>query len=257
MEKAYAKGKSPVGVTRGIPSGMWPHFEKIEALKDVGDVLAYMSNLCVELGVRRMSYHITPAYEDPTSRTTSITTHGFSEEWLELYRREDFRKCDPIPERVLQDGAMMTWADAMKTAPNTPEHQRYFEAMKAHGLVHGFGLTLFGPRGCDAYASFDFGKPVEEVDPDTLAKVRALAQFGHQRICWLSDKTVDKPHLSEREVEVLTWAGRGKTTQEIASILDLSPDTVKTYSKRIYAKLETSDRVGAVLKALQLGLVKV
>ena len=67
----------------------------------------------------------------------------------------------------------------------------------------------------------------------------------------------EKPALSERELEVLTWAARGKTTQAIATILDLSPDTVKTYSKRIYAKLDASERVGAVLKALRLGLVKV
>ena len=35
-------------------------------------------------------------------------------------------------------------------------------------------------------------------------------------------------------------------------ILDLSPDTVKTYSKRIYVKLDVTDRVGAVVKALRL-----
>jgi DNA-binding NarL/FixJ family response regulator len=32
---------------------------------------------------------------------------------------------------------------------------------------------------------------------------------------------------------------------------------VKTYSKRIYAKLEVTDRVGAVVKGLKLGLVKI
>ena len=32
---------------------------------------------------------------------------------------------------------------------------------------------------------------------------------------------------------------------------------VKTYSKRIYAKLDATDRVDAVVKALKLGLVNV
>ena len=37
----------------------------------------------------------------------------------------------------------------------------------------------------------------------------------------------------------------------------VSPHTVKTYAKRVYAKLDATDRVGAVVKALKMGLVNV
>ena len=53
------------------------------------------------------------------------------------------------------------------------------------------------------------------------------------------------------------WPAFPITNAAIATILDISPETAKTYSKRIYAKLDVSDRVGAVVKALRLGLVKV
>lgn len=234
---------------------MQSYFDQIETLCDIGDVLRYTCGVCVEWGAVRLSYHITPAYAEPTSATTAVYAEGFSQEWLELYIRHGFRECDPIPARVLRFGAMMTWADAMDAAPNTPDNERYFEAMRNHGLVHGFGLPLFGPRGRDAYAGFDFDKPVAEVDGAAISTIRAVSQFAHQRICWITDQVDSKPVLSHREIEVLTWMARGKTTQTIATILDLSPDTVKTYSKRIYAKLDVTDRVGAVLKGLRLGVV--
>ena len=115
-------------------------------------------------------------------------------------------------------------------------------------------MPLFGLDGCDAYSAFDFGTPLDEVGDGTIGTVRALAQAGHQRVCVLLRETSSKKYeLSEREREVLEWLASGKSLWVIAGILDLSPDTVKTYAKRIYAKLGVSDRVGAVVKALKLG----
>lgn len=47
----------------------------------------------------------------------------------------------------------------------------------------------------------------------------------------------------------------GKSRNDIATILDLSPDTVKTYITRIYDKLEARDRIAAVVKGLRLRLI--
>ena len=152
---------------------------------------------------------------------------------------------------------MLLWRDARMAAPNTPENAEYFAAMDEYGLVHGFGVPLFGPHGRDAYASFDFDRPVEEIDSTALGIVRSVPQAAHQRVCVLLESSKERPDLSEREIEVLGWMAQGKSHTVIADILDLSPDTVKTYSKRIYAKLEASDRVGAVVKALKFGLLKV
>lgn len=232
-------------------------FDRIDALGDIGAVLQYARDVCAEQGVVRMSYHITPLFDEPTSKTTAVYADGFSREWLDCYDREDFRASDPIPSRVMKHGAMMTWQEAELAAPNSPANEAYFTAMREHGLVHGFGIPLFGPRGRDAYAAFDFDKPVTEVQADNLGTVRSVSQAGHQRVCVLLDQTQSVPQLSERELEVLAWTARGKSLTTIATILELSPDTVKTYLKRIYAKLEVSDRVGAVVKALRMGLVRI
>lgn len=233
------------------------HFDTIETMVDISAVLTYVRDLALEAGAVRMSYHVAPLFQTQTAMTTVVYSHGFDPEWLELYDREEFRLTDPIPERVMEFGSLMTWLDAMGWKENTPAQTRYFERMREFGLVHGFGLPLYGRNGRDAYAAFDFEKHVDEVDPEAVGLVRSLAQAGHQRITILVERKTPGPVLSEREMEVLTWAARGKSHNSIATILGLSPDTVKTYSKRIYAKLDATDRVGAVVKALKLGLVNV
>ncbi|MEE4200662.1 helix-turn-helix transcriptional regulator [Erythrobacter sp.] len=230
-------------------------FDTIEALDTVGAVLIAVRDLAIMQGSRRMSYHVTPAFDGPTAKTTAVYAHGFSQEWLDLYADEAFRASDPIPARVMRHGSLMTWKEAMAAGENTHENEAYFERMREFGLEHGFGLPLYGPGGKDAYASFDFLRPLDEVSNEALGIVRSAAKAGHQRVAVLTDREDRPPPLSEREREVLEWAARGKSISAIATILDISPDTAKTYFKRIYAKLGVSDRVGAVVKALRLGLL--
>ncbi len=52
--------------------------------------------------------------------------------------------------------------------------------------------------------------------------------------------------LTERELEVVEWIRVGKTNQEIASILNITENTVKSHLKRIYQKLNVSKRAQAV-----------
>ncbi len=61
--------------------------------------------------------------------------------------------------------------------------------------------------------------------------------------------------LSERELEVLKLMVEGKSNPEIAAVLYLSPNTVKTHVRGIMNKLAVDDRVQAAVVALRAGLV--
>ncbi len=51
--------------------------------------------------------------------------------------------------------------------------------------------------------------------------------------------------LSPRETEVLYWISQGKRNKEIATILNLSIDTVKTHIKSIFHRLGVETRTAA------------
>ena len=55
--------------------------------------------------------------------------------------------------------------------------------------------------------------------------------------------------LNEREVEVLTWSARGKTSAEIAKILGLTKRTIDFHIDNAREKLGAATRTEAVLKA--------
>ncbi|MGH3234991.1 MAG: LuxR C-terminal-related transcriptional regulator, partial [Streptosporangiaceae bacterium] len=61
--------------------------------------------------------------------------------------------------------------------------------------------------------------------------------------------------LSESEVRVLRYLPTNLTTPEIARELHVSPNTVRTHIKSLYAKLATHHRAGAVERARALSLL--
>lgn len=65
-----------------------------------------------------------------------------------------------------------------------------------------------------------------------------------------------KNRLTDRELEVLGLLVKGRTNPEIAKELFVSANTVKAHVGSIITKLDVSDRVQAVVKALQLRLIK-
>jgi DNA-binding NarL/FixJ family response regulator len=92
--------------------------------------------------------------------------------------------------------------------------------------------------GADDYVS----KPI---DFEVLATIITARLNGVARAAiWPS--TID---LNDREIEVLTWVARGKTSAEIAQILGLTKRTVDFHTDNARTKLGAATRTEAAIKA--------
>lgn len=63
-------------------------------------------------------------------------------------------------------------------------------------------------------------------------------------------------HLTDREREVLLLVARGRSNQDIADELYISPHTAKTHVNRVMVKLHAHDRAQLVILAYEHGLVE-
>ena len=60
--------------------------------------------------------------------------------------------------------------------------------------------------------------------------------------------------LSEREIEVLEALCQGMSNREIAEVMIVSPETVKTHVSTVISKLGVKDRTQAVITAIRSGM---
>ena len=88
------------------------------------------------------------------------------------------------------------------------------------------------------------------LDPDVAATL--LQKLGERS----KEQTKPPPEsLTPRQLDVLKLLARGKSNKEIARELVLSTGTVRIHVQNIIAKLGVSDRTGAVVRAIELGLI--
>lgn len=61
-----------------------------------------------------------------------------------------------------------------------------------------------------------------------------------------------RPPLTEREREILSWMGEGKSNREISAILGINPITLKNHIAKVYRKLDVQTRSEAVARGMAI-----
>lgn len=96
--------------------------------------------------------------------------------------------------------------------------------------------------------------------PEVLAAIRHAAvaphSFNAPGLAGVLGRLTSQPNLlSHRELQVLALMRDGRTLPMIATELDVSLATVKTYVARLYTKLKVRNRSQALMVAANLGLL--
>jgi len=105
------------------------------------------------------------------------------------------------------------------------------------------------------------GRSTKGVDEKSLSSIKFILDRMHSEREKTSNRVEQKKRhssyfeLTPRELEVLAWLSRGFSYDETASHLHISKNTIKTHLQRIYSKLEVGNRLQAVNKAKEMGLL--
>lgn len=124
-----------------------------------------------------------------------------------------------------------------------------------HGLQSG---AHFSVRLADGYAggvSFSGCRAVP--DYGEVVELNFLSNLVFTRLHEIRSKgRIAQFGLKPREIECLQWTSEGKTSGEIATILDLSEYTVNHYLANAMRKLDTQNRTHAVAKAFRSRIIR-
>ncbi|WP_166825877.1 response regulator [Brevibacterium limosum] len=121
----------------------------------------------------------------------------------------------------------------------------------------------------DAIRAGASGFLLKDAPPDELAEAVRIVAGGEALLAPSVTKRVIEhfatggqqpsrtalPELTDREREILIQVARGASNTEIAAILHIAVQTVKTHVSRILYKLDARDRAQAVIAAYESGLV--
>lgn len=134
----------------------------------------------------------------------------------------------------------------LKVARNLGISNGYALSFHKQSLRAAGGLGLIARRDLEA-------KAIDQIWQRDGADITMICNTAHLRMLTLPHRTGRQ--LTKRQREVLEWVGDGKTTQDIADIMGLTPATVEKHMRLAREVMDVDTTAQAVLKASFLNQV--
>ena len=163
----------------------------------------------------------------------------------------------PMVRWSLENDGACSWSvlDARLEADDfTPEERKVLAFNRKHGVTAGYSISFpsLRPRMKAAIAlTAREGMTQAEVDDRWQRDgetILALNTVVHRCIMCLPYDSPRRP-LTDRQREVLDWVGDGKTVQDIALLMGLTPATVEKHLRLARRALSVETTAQAILKA--------
>lgn len=179
---------------------------------------------------------------------------GMPEGLITNYLEEGLFNHDPIRLYAATASRPFRWLDVPRLRTLSAEQENFLNYLLSYCPSGGWAIPVFGPNGRNGYVAIATPDKLPDIPRDLLIEFQVVSQFAHQRFCELATHQIGRvATLSRREKEVLHWVARGKSNGVIADIIGVSSNTVDTHLRRIYLKLQVSDRVSATLAGIGNG----
>jgi len=195
------------------------------------------------------------------------TAHSFGDpEDLLILTNHDRSYTDRfIGDRLYADAPMVRWAAENVGACSwrwirensehlTPRERIVAEFNRQMGVHAGIAISFpaTSPRakgGLALTARADIDQDAADAIWERHGRLLLqMANVAHLKITTLPYRGLRRP-LTERQREALEWVGEGKTTQDIATIMGLTPATVEKHLRLAREALDVETTAQAVLKA--------
>lgn len=210
----------------------------------------YLAETCHKFGSYRQGiYHHIPAIGTyDFQRLNRYWTRGLNQNAVD-YLEAAATNIDPIMTYVFRHSRPFWLSELRGISEFESGNNRQHIELALQHFGDGILTPLFGPQHRRGYIYIAFDNPREFYDDIFIWQIQAIVQAVHVRYCLLIESLRARVNLTKRESEVLELITFGKTNPEIGQSLGISANTVAGHVKRIFFKLNASDRVTVALKA--------
>lgn len=220
--------------------------------EDLADILKAIAS---EIGLLHIAHLRFGA--DKTSDTSLLTAIvTYPREWQARYFLKHYLAIDPIVRHGRTALLPFDWDSLVDEDPASVD----FFADAARHNVGRNGLSIPVRNRKNAYSLVSFTNDIprlewESFKSNNMTILQHLSALIDSAAGTSSKLPPADVHLSRREEQCLIWAARGKTHQEIAGILSLSPGSVKTHLDTARHKLHCINLTHAVGVAVATGVI--
>jgi LuxR family transcriptional regulator len=186
-----------------------------------------------------------------------IILSNIGSDYVESFVHEGLYRSAPMVRWALENDGAASWAvlqRMMDSGTVTDAERRILDFNAQHGITAGFSISFrsLSDRAKGAIALIaERGVTQDDVDAMWARSgelIQLMNNIVHLKILTLP-YTPPNQELTRRQREALEWVGGGKTMQDIATIMGLTPATVEKHLRLARAALNVDTTAQAVLKA--------
>jgi LuxR family transcriptional regulator, quorum-sensing system regulator SdiA len=240
-----------------VKSGLLDFLESVTAATSLETIWSRLTEAMEAHGFDRLIYGFT--------RYRTAQSLGNPEDLLILTNHDRTYTDRFIGQRLYVNAPMVRWAAENTGACSwrwVSEHSEHLSAEerkvvhfnRQSGVVAGYSISFpaishrsKGAMALTARPGLDQDS-VDAIWRENGELLLQMANVAHLKIITLPYTGTRRP-LTERQREALEWVGDGKTTQDIATIMGLTPATVEKHLRLAREALDVDTTAQAVLKA--------
>lgn len=182
---------------------------------------------------------------------------NFPEAWVEQLVGQGRMADDPVLLASERSMTPFAWRDLPLILPLTPRHRAYMAQAQAAGLADGYTVPIHVPGQASGLVSFVMAQG-QDLPADSLPAAQYLACFAFEaarrlNLAMRGDRAASGPRLTQRQLDCVVLAARGKSNWVAGQLLGLSAGTVHKYLEAAKQRYGVASRTELVVRALYDG----
>lgn len=214
-----------------------------------------VNNLLLD-GFDRLGFNSIVSVKVPGPNETwesNLILNTRSTEFSDAYFGREYDSKDPVLDHFNLQGSAFSWLDAYERSKRETALDLY-KLSQDNNMRNGLVIPILTSTSGGIISASCMS---ETIDRDRFSAAHLIALYAGTKVLTAQKRPDQLTELHHREYQCLQWVAVGKTDQEIAEILALSPNTVRNYIERAKVNLGAPNRTAAVVKALQIGLLSI